>query len=530
MTPDIYSYHIFSFPFKWELPGASSFAGKTDLKKIVLPGSSLWKNLPNPVLDQYDTELYNEKNYFYQFVHSTLYDEAGDDPIIKHFERDECYMGEVSYHIKIQDEKTYRLNVKSISLNLYTTGVGVLSFYLENYNSRSLDDVLMINQYGRRIYPPFLATGSGVKVTKEKLLADAISIEGLVGGPKTFYDDFEDYTSKNAWRPGDFIVNLLSDFKESWNWVIAPVFDDRMFVSCWVGNDKLARLYSNLPEFYKTSEDWYILTFLDKPKDLTCQNKELLSKFLTNCTLPRWQRYGTLYGITRYSMIALTDEGEFAKTKLLTDLRTIYYRMAELCIVQRASILKFSDEVSEISSLSNPRTSRLSDDVSSLYLEYIKFTNRVYYREVTGQEQGMESYSKLQEVMGLKDHVKDLDGEIEELHQYVAMLEENDRNRNLSILTVAATSILLPSFIVGYFGISLFDRHKSLEWGDLALINLMMLLSGGLVFWLIRAKTALLRIVVLVMLLVLLLITFLWLPQRLVLYEKPVPQSEHNEF
>lgn len=44
-----------------------------------------------------------------------------------------------------------------MNINLYATGVGFLSFYLKNEDctQNSPEDILAINQYGRRIMPPF---------------------------------------------------------------------------------------------------------------------------------------------------------------------------------------------------------------------------------------------------------------------------------------------------------------------------------------------------------------------------------------
>lgn len=64
------------------------------------------------------------------------------------------------------------------------------------------------------------------------------------------------------------------------------------------------------------SDFWYKYVFVDSGDndyDVTCQNKELRTKLIKESTYERWQKFGTLYGITRYSMVALTDEGDFCK-------------------------------------------------------------------------------------------------------------------------------------------------------------------------------------------------------------------------
>ncbi|MCC8143955.1 MAG: hypothetical protein LUD02_02750 [Tannerellaceae bacterium] len=53
-----------------------------------------------------------------------------DDPLIAHFERKEPNnpQQQVTYCIKVKNKPEYRLKVDAINLNLYATGVGILSF------------------------------------------------------------------------------------------------------------------------------------------------------------------------------------------------------------------------------------------------------------------------------------------------------------------------------------------------------------------------------------------------------------------
>lgn len=486
MNDSLYSYHIFSFPFKWErtLPSSASYSHKIDLQKITPPAGSPWRNIGQPETTTYQVELYNEKNYFYDFVHPVLYDDGNRNQVlIKHYERDEVYQGKVFYKITLPDI-TYKLEVASISLNLYSSGVGILSIYLKNYEYGEFTDVLKINQYGRRIYPPFLTLTNGVASAQSTELAQVLALEGMFGDPGDFREDFSSYNEKQHWKPCKLIETLLRDFKDACNWKIEPVFDDRMFVTCWVGSNSLSQQITANPDAYLTSDDWYKLMFLDV-QDPTCQHAGMRRAALEKHTLPRWQAYGTLCGVTRYSLVMLTNDSSFSKEFLLTHLRTMYYRMVELNLVQRASLLKFSDEVTVISNLKFSRASHIVDEVSNLYHEYIRFTNKIYFREVTAQEQGIEIYQKIQEVIELRDLMRDLDGEIEELQGYVSLVEEKERNRNLSILTIAASVFVIPTFIVGYLGMNVIDKNDN-PFGHLRTLNitLITLVAIALLAWL----------------------------------------------
>lgn len=451
------SYHIFTFPFKWEIKNNKrvTFSNKVDIGKINLPVGSSWSNVYEPADEVMKRELYNERSFFYSFVHDALYDKGNHESLVKHFERKECILGASStYNIKCKGKnKTYTLDIKSISLDFVFTGVGILSFYLENFNYQDIKDVLMINQFGRRIYPPFYDRYKGIEGTKDHELPDAIYLEGLNGAPESFYEDYTDYTPDTIWKPASFIKSLLNDFETCSNLLLEPVIDDRMFVTCWIANQELSSKIMNHSLDWKKEELWYAIVFVDK-EEPSCQNEEMMEKMITEHSLSRWQKYGTIYGLSRHSFVSLTDNSIFSKETLLPYLRTTYYRIVELCLIQRASQLKFADEITKIFSPEPSRTSQTAEEVRSLYRESIKFVNKIFFREVTAQDQGIEIYDKLQSIMRIPEHVKDLEGEIQELNSYLSLLEDKQQNKNLTRLTILGALFVIPTFIIGYYGMN----------------------------------------------------------------------------
>jgi hypothetical protein len=389
----LYSYHIFIFPFKWEntkLEG-KPFSERFDLTKINAKDDSSWANLPKPLNAEYDTELYNEKNFFYKFVHPVLYDNGEKkDPVVLHYERKEAYENrKLSYEIDViaNPSKNYWLNLKSIGLNLYSTGTGSLVFYLENRDYKDLDDVLRINQFGRRIFPPFLDKTTGVLGAKYAELANHIAITGLNGGEHRYFEDFSNYTDETIWKPARFIESLIDDFNKDLE--IKPVTDDRMHVLCWYGNDDMSKqITENRIKTEEFKNKWYRFLFVDGGKKPTCKDEKMKKDLIKKHTYSRWQQDGSLYGVSRYSMVFLSNESEFCKKILLTHFRTIYTRMVELSLIQRATILKFSDEVTHLSKLKNEKPKNLTEEISELYKAYIRFVNQIYFREVTAQETG----------------------------------------------------------------------------------------------------------------------------------------------
>jgi len=483
----MYSYHVFIYPFQWDhntqkhLP----FGERFELAKVKPGFDSPWKNMPEPETEQYRLELYNEKNFFYEFVHNALYDDGtSQSAVLRHYERRETVEGlDVFYEIGVKSGKSqvYRLPVKSITLDLYATGTGLLTFYLTNSQYPDFEDIRRINQFGRRVYPPFIDLQNGIEGTKDAELADYISVQGLFGPEYRYTEDFGSYTYKDTWKAGRFVQSLIQDLDPGLE--IYPVVDDRMFTMCWYLNNQLASTIKDPRSFHQfvQSNDWHQFLYVDGGGS-SCQNQPMQKKLLEAHTYPRWQKYGTLYGITRHSFMAISGEGEWTERVLLGYFRTHYVRMAGLTLVQRASVLKFSEEVTHLSRLPEKDTQTLANNIGTFYQAYIRFVNQIYFREITAQDQGIELYNMLHNSLGLKDQVKDLDNEISELHNYATLLDEKTQSRNLGLLTILGSLFLAPSFIVGFFGMNTlsagFNEGKHTQW----LLSLMIVLSASILY------------------------------------------------
>lgn len=444
---EIYSYHNFMFPFQWSIEGfeVKTFSEQIDLGKIKYSDFSNWKREILPSNNQELNDMYNERNYFYEFIHEALYDNGSNGSLIRHYERNEPKHGEVVYKITCAGEQEYELNVKAINLNLYSTGVGVLSFFMENRKYADADAVLNINQYGRRVFPPFIKD-----VEARSLIAKKLEFIGLHGRETGYHEDFNRYSNKIASNtPATFITEMICEVAT--NIQLKPVIDDRMFVLSWYKNDDWANRFcgSGYDDFIM-SDDWYEFLFVDKPNDMSCQNTEMRRNLIKESTYERWQKWSSLYGISRYSMVYLTNTG--CPSYLLQYFETEYSRMAELILVQKASILRFSSEVTRISNMDNKN--ELSLRLSSLYKEYLRFVNQIHFREVSAQDQGIEMYEKLYKLLKINEHVEKLDKEIEELYNYVTLREDRRVNNTVSLLTWIATIFVPITVVAGIFGMS----------------------------------------------------------------------------
>lgn len=479
-----YSYHIFMFPFQWNCYNGKkdknrlSFDQRVNTEKI---SKLLEKNGWIVPVTQPDKkyEQYNENVYFYKHTRPALFCKQ---PSPESFDIVRIYDYQIaaSSQDTPEDESTtftirlhkgeigveYKLYVERISLRLYPAGVGVFTFHLENRIYSDEQSILNINQYGRRISPQF----KPVYQAKQTILADSILLK--IPGDKTrviatdfsTFSTFPDSISK-------VIMDLLGEgFKDSHNYNqgeyihVSPVIDDRMFVLCWYGNNlliKKIRKWKSLSKEYEyvNNDFWHKFVFMDT-RYPNCQSKIMRPRITEDSTYDRWIDYGSLYGISRYSCVLLTGDYQNLKDNnaefLLTHMKTMYFQIVLLSLVQRATILRFSNEISILSDMKY-ESAGIIEQIRLLHKEYIRFINKLYIREITAQEQGIEMYSMLRKAMETEDHAKDLEHEVGELHQYASLIEDKKNNKLLTRLTIIGLLFVIPSFITGFLGMNIFN-------------------------------------------------------------------------
>ena len=131
---------------------------------------------------------------------------------------------------------------------------------------------------------------------------------------------------------------------------------------------------------------------------------------------------------------------------------------------------------------SNPKEVALQ--IGSLYKEYIRFVNQIYFRSVTVQDQGIELYDMLTNQFASNDQIKDLDDEIGELYQYITLMVDQSRNENGEKLNLMAAIFLPATVLAGLFGM---NRMCELEtqfdfWMHIGVI----VVISVIVYWIIK--------------------------------------------
>ena len=242
-----------------------------------------------------------------------------------------------------------------------------------------------------------------------------------------------------------------------------PIIDDRMFVISQYNNDTLGKKLQKFDEemnsyAYETSDVWYEYVFVDG-NGKSCQSRHMSKKFIAESTYDRWVEYGTLFGISRYSFVALSG-GEFGQMILNAHMRTLYFQMFTLLLAYRATIIKFSDEIQDTTNA----TENIAKKTREIYKKYLNFLNKLYFKEITAQDQGIELYNKAMQVMDIPKYMTDLDSEMNELHAYVDMLEEKKRNNKLDNISLYGGMLLGASVLTGIFGMNVGSSENFSVW------------------------------------------------------------------
>ncbi len=455
----IISYHNFMFPFRFDkvidkIEDKHEFYREYSFDKRVKIDNDLKKGLKQDKWEYQKFEVknsldYNEIVYFYDFVKDSLFNtqEFKEGATSYYFEKK---LDDTTIELKIKGKEPYILTLEGINLRLFDTGVGILSFEIENYTYNQIDDILKINDYGRRVYPQFLGEGFNTEATKYIFLPEFIKINGITEAFDTKYTEIKIAKYITDILGKSFTTNRTKKDKH----YIQSIIDDRMFVLCWYGNNAFSSCIKENIE----NKNWYRYVFVDG-NDITVQDKKMHKELIEKATYKRWNNYGTFFGITRYSFMVLSNRDYFGEKILLNHIKTIYYQMVILLLVQRASLLRFSDEITAISDVRGGEIPSV-ENISILYKNYLRFVNKLYFKEITAQDQGIELYDKAIDIMNIKRDIEDLRQEIGSLNSYAFLEQEREEKEQMNQLTRLGTFLIPPTLVAGFFGMNVFGKNS----------------------------------------------------------------------
>ncbi|HOV43374.1 hypothetical protein [Syntrophothermus lipocalidus] len=441
---------------------------------------------------------YNEYKYFHASARIAIYGEGDGKEIVHNYLR--RFESGCDSHILIKKDNKdnkenieYLLHVNSINLKVYNTGVAILLFQAEYYGDKmvnnevkrtpNFDDVLAINQYGRRVCPPFISLEAGDSCPE---LADRLT---LVIDGKEICEDFKvvvsnpeqhlNYISKivmetlggnfsfqkqrnssKALRKRTFFGRFCHARKRGEGEktiYIEPIIDDRMFVISVVRDNQLAetmrewlasenRYFYEDDVFAENSLKLYQFMFVDT-KSPSCADRIMRRDLIKRHCYSRWVEEGTLYGITHQGFVCITkQDDDFSKNVITAHMLTLYTQMLMLVLAQRVFFVQFNNETSNISHNLLETTGEdfnvfkyNVDDLISLQERYNSFKARIMNFEVTAQEQGIEMYKMMQQALYISEEAAELDAQLNLVQNTVNTIMERRREIQMAVLTALGT-------------------------------------------------------------------------------------------
>ncbi len=443
-----YSYHTFFFPFLW------NDGRNVTREQFVNCLSDRWHFTSTAATELSDAELserYNQYHYFNAAARNAIYAEKTANAVVWEYRCDlspnggwcGCEDGATARYVIEKGDRCVALTVNAIRLKLYNTGIGILMFELENDSCGKLEDVLWINDFGRRIYMPFSDNSacSGCADAISLTYGDSVVCDGrFTGKPTEFCSTCLAEPILFLLQNGRYAVTADESRKNESTFFIEPIIDDRMFAACYYINAELVsrvtawengeyRYLRDAAEKAPDAKDncanaLYRLMFVDGG-GMTCQSRPMAHRLLEKHLYDRWIEYGTLIGITDYSMTTLTSSDA---DYLVRNFRTEYVEMMALTLAQRASLLGFERMISD-SALGKR-------DIQRLQRRYLMFQSQLLLKEVTPQQQGIELYHRLLNAMFIPEQTGEIENQIRALFEQKTARNEARENLILFILAI----------------------------------------------------------------------------------------------
>lgn len=497
---DFYSKHIFIASFKLE----------NNSRDII--SDDVWKE---DFIDDVNTveelvDNYANYNYFNEQAQDLIFNykidkDERDSKVVNYKFADIDSSVNSKYIINVNEEKTYELNLDKIILKEYeieNEKIYLMMIYVTNNDYDSLSDIKNINQYGRRLYSPWISLDIGNGINTE--CPDDLQIH--IGKDKIYsnyensgkadlnYKDKEifkyNFDDKNKYksyserlnfirqkevndkndksiidnrRESYLIRNILNYKKESKDEKIEIelINPDRMYVGFYLKNNSLIeriKKYSTEKQEYLTekqeyaylyddslSDQLYALAYIDG-EDATCQSRVMRKKLLQETIYDRWIDWGTIHTVTHNGFGCIATDGAPYESVIMPFL-TEYMEMMALVLLQRNLLLEFHIEAKKLSPEFN------SEKLENLQKDYVKFKTQVLLFEVTPQEQGYEIYRLMQKQLYIDEEKEKLDDIMNSLYEVANVKHSIELNIIMNRLTIIAILIALVSFAISVLDI-----------------------------------------------------------------------------
>jgi hypothetical protein len=485
-------FTIFIFPFKYEMEG--KLLGPDEVAEKLSNGNTDcgkgWA-VAYYALDTIDN--YNEFYYFHPNVQRALFNKKGNEKKsekenkgMQFLKREDFKKLEVEYYDKDNNKDTMTTKINEIDIHLFDNQIGLLTITTEKQegdNKTDFQTFLRYNDIARRVYPPYLGDKNTCSLKLvSKILPMKITLFKDNDSNNPIFEGFnpidlkaeedkdkgkdKDKAEKDIIFLSKIIKELLTPFDlkdkkdmemDKGKIYYTPFIDDRMFIVSYYSDDEVSDELKNRycdGYVYETSKDWYRYIFVDGG-DAGIANNSMKQELITKHTYTRWADYGTFYGMSRYSLVFLCNRDPYWSKKFKQDMKSMYYQMALIVLFQRAMLLKFAEDIDELTRgfETGKCSTKLKIDSDRRHGDFIRFINKYWFIEVTPQEQGIEIYNQWMGLLHLEKLYNEVQREVSELAEYVENKIEAETNKRLALITYFGFPSAILGLILGFWAI-----------------------------------------------------------------------------
>ena len=426
------------------------------------------------------------------------------DPIRSYYRLDlnlssRARFAQFSAHLQLQSVrvKLYSHNIGQI---IYITYYNEALFQKDKerkaaVNYSYLNAVEDINSCGRRVSLPFVPQPKQGSYT-DQLTATAVAAEISISintesshNTTSYKTDF-DQMAKSIVPAGStahtyqenahhtiakHAVGIIfnSTIKEDkYHETIIPAYDDRMILASIISSDEAANLIPSYTEFksldektlsrisiyetepdkapcpndmtaYKDARQLYGIISCDSHNDYTVRDASMLQKLMQKFSLDRWNEYKSYTGVSHHAFVMIKpprDDNAF----LFDNFLDLYAEMVSLVVAQRTALLNILHNTSEasrnIKSVHFPELQATSR-VAKIRQDIAIFTANINLLDITEQEQGDETYTKIRENLGVNTLSHNVKEQVEELSDAAQAIRSSVYNAAALIVAVDALII-----------------------------------------------------------------------------------------
>lgn len=529
MKQGAFSYHMFAYPFIWNT-GKGIRSGKLERKNdsnilvdiFETPSeSNIWERMQDDlcqIRDGIDLNNDRRKNYYcaFQFFNeagkSIVFDEA-ENNLVSTFQLKKSEIDSGEYVITLGNVEL-RLEIDQIYLKIFNTGVAV--FYMEcvNYLHRSLEEVKMINEYGRRMSLSFWPQNADAY----KKCADKLSL--VKCGEEFLCDDFRSFilqadSGKNKVSllyVSTIIRDLLSKNGKGIRFraksphgkeiQISPILDGKMYVSCCICDSGTAKwikqAFDASRNTFSVEQIRNIAELINVDLEGKCayQNETACREYLEK-HIHYWQYGGdapVLLGITEQACIKIlepkvNDDGTYDNQYEINYHNTIYNQIIIIGIVQRMSIANYQQQIAKITYGIGTKNKKMNNNlifkIMELQERYIAFQSQFLLYEVTAQREGTYIYNKIQQELHVHEENELLTNRLNAIYELANMKQGYGFNKGALILSMVALVCTIFSAISEADGLG---RISFSTYTGIPVLAMELLICIGIIGYIVKIK------------------------------------------